>query len=177
MAKVTLADKQAEVTQVATELKESATVVVVDYLGLTVEEVTDLRKQIRESGSSMKVVKNTMLRRAAEEAGIEGTDEFFVGPSAIIFSEDAVAPAKVITEFVKGNDKIAIKGGIVEGRASSVDEIKAVADLPSRDDLYAMLASAVQGPIRKTAQVLSAMSPARKMAYALKAVADKEGAA
>lgn len=176
--KVTLEQKQAEVTELATIFKESGTVVVIDSLGLTVEEVTGLRKQIRESGSSMRVVKNTMLRRAAEEAGIEIDAEMFIGPSAIVYSDDVVAPAKILVDYDKDNkEKITIKGGIVEAEAASVDTIKAVASLPGREDLYSMLASALQGPIRKTAQVFKAMSPAQKLVYALSDLAGKGDAA
>ena len=97
MTKAVLLKKQEEVSKVAEELKSAASVVVVDYLGLTVEEVTNLRKELRDNGVQMKVVKNTILRRAAAQAEIEGLDDHFVGPTAIVFSEsEVVAPAIVI---------------------------------------------------------------------------------
>lgn len=176
--KVTLEEKQAEVAQLVDDLSNSATVVVVNYLGLNVAEITELRKNLREAGVQMKVVKNTMLRRAAAEAEIEGLDEIFAGPTAIAFhAEDVVAPAKILVDAAKTLDKLEIKGGIVEGVKASVESIETVAKLPSREGLLSMLLSVLEAPMRNTAQVLSAMSPARKMAYALKAVSDQKNAA
>lgn len=176
--KVTIEQKQAEVEQLISDLKESASVVVVDYLGLTVSEVTELRKNLREAGVEMKVVKNTMLRRAAAAAEIEGLDDVFKGPTAIAFhKEDVVAPAKILVDAAKDLEKLEIKGGIVEGVTASIAEIETVAKLPSREGLLSMLLSVLEAPMRNTAQVLSAMSPARKMAYALKAVAETKDAA
>lgn len=176
--KVTIEQKQAEVEQLISDLKESASVVVVDYLGLTVSEVTELRKNLREAGVEMKVVKNTMLSRAAAAAEIEGLDDVFKGPTAIAFhKEDVVAPAKILVDAAKDLEKLEIKGGIVEGVTASIAEIETVAKLPSREGLLSMLLSVLEAPMRNTAQVLSAMSPARKMAYALKAVAETKDAA
>lgn len=175
---MTIEQKQAEVEQLISDLKESASVVVVDYLGLTVSEVTELRKNLREAGVEMKVVKNTMLRRAAAAAEIEGLDDVFKGPTAIAFhKEDVVAPAKILVDAAKDLEKLEIKGGIVEGVTASIAEIETVAKLPSREGLLSMLLSVLEAPMRNTAQVLSAMSPARKMAYALKAVAETKDAA
>lgn len=175
---VTLEQKQAEVTHLTEELKNSAAVVVIDYLGLTVSEVTELRKNLREAGVQMKVVKNTILRRAAAAAEIEGLDDMFKGPTAIAYhSEDVVAPAKIIVDAAKDLEKLEIKGGLVEGAYASTADIEMVAKLPSREGLLSMLLSVLEAPMRNTAQVLSAMSPARKMAYALKAVAESKDAA
>ena len=133
MTKAILLKKQEEVSKVAEELKSAASVVVVDYLGLTVEEVTNLRKELRDNGVQMKVVKNTILRRAAAQAEIEGLDAHFVGPTAIVFSEsEVVAPAKVIAEFAKKAEKLEIKGGLIEGKAASAEDVKALAALPDR---------------------------------------------
>ena len=174
---VTKEAKQAEIDQLVEDFKNSSTLLVVDYLGLNVTEVTDLRKELRDNGVQMKVVKNTMLRRAAEVAEFEGLDEIFKGPSAIVFSEDIVAPAKILTDKVKSLEALEIKGGIVEGRVASISEIEAVAKMPSREGLLSMLLSVLQAPMRNTASVLSQANPARKMAYALKAVADSKDAA
>ena len=163
MTKAVILKKLEEVTQVAAELKAAASVVVVDYLGLTVEQVTELRKQLRESGVQMKVVKNTILRRAAAEAAIEGLNEHFVGPTAIVFSEsEVVAPAKIIAEFAKKADKLEIKGGLIEGKAASADEVKALAALPDREGLLSMLLSVLQAPVRNTALAIKAVAEAKE---------------
>ena len=169
--------KQAEINQLVEDMKSSATMIVVDYLGLTVSQVTELRKELRDNNVQMKVVKNTMLRRAAAELGIEGLDDVFKGPTAIAFSDDIVAPAKILTDKAKDLDALEIKGGLVEGTVATLADIETVAKLPSREGLLSMLLSVLQAPMRNTASVLSQASPARKMAYALKAVADSKDAA
>lgn len=169
--------KAQEVATVAEDLKNAATILVVDYLGLTVEEVTDLRKQLRDGGASMKVVKNTMLRRAAAEAGLEVPDELFKGPSAIVFSEDVVAPAKIAVDFAKNNETLEIRGGIVEGQAVELDVIKQVAKMPGREDLLSMLLSVLQAPMRNVASVLSQANPAQQMVYALNGVIESKDVA
>ncbi|MCW6662133.1 50S ribosomal protein L10 [Aerococcaceae bacterium NML201209] len=163
MTKAVILKKQEEVTVVSNELKSAASVVVVDYLGLTVEEVTNLRKQLRDSGVQMKVVKNTILRRAAAEAGIEGLDSAFVGPTAIVFSErEVVAPAKIISEFAKKAEELEIKGGMIEGKVASAEEVKALASLPDRDGLLSMLLSVLQAPVRNTALAIKAVAEAKE---------------
>ena len=163
----TVAAKSKLVDEVADKFKDAVSIVVVSSRGLTVEQDTELRKNLREAGVELKVIKNGILRRAAEKAGYEGLNENFVGPSAVAFSnEDAVAPAKVIADFAKTADKLEIKAGVIEGKLSSKEEIAAIAALPSRDGLLSMLLSVLQAPIRN-------------VAYAVKAVADskEEGAA
>lgn len=151
--------KQEEVSFIASELKDATSVVVIDYLGLTVEEVTSLRKQLRESGTKMKVVKNTILRRAAVEAGIEGLEDVFAGPSAIVYSTDeVVAPAKIVAEFAEKASELSIKGGLIEGKVASADDINALAKLPDRDGLLSMLLSVLQAPMRNMACVVKAVS-------------------
>ncbi|NOS30896.1 50S ribosomal protein L10, partial [Staphylococcus aureus] len=119
-----------------------ASVVVVDYRGLTVGQVTELRKQLREAGIDFKVDKNSMSRRAAEAAGLEGLNEHLTGPNAIAFSnEDVVAPTKILNDFAKKNDKLEIKAGVIEGLLASEADIKALAELPSREGLLSMLLS------------------------------------
>ena len=159
MSEAAIAKKQELVEKAATEFKESVSAVVVDYRGLTVEEVTDLRKQLRDAGISMKVIKNTILSRAAKEAGIEGMDDVFKGPTAVAFSkEEAVAPAKIIADFAKEATALEIKGGIIEGKVSSVDEIQSIAKLPNREGLLSMLLSVLQAPVRNTALAVKAVA-------------------
>lgn len=165
MTKAIILKKQEEVSQVAAELKSAASVVVVDYLGLTVEQVTNLRKELRDSGVQMKVVKNTILRRAAAEAEIEGLDPYFTGPTAVVFSEnEVVAPAKIIAEFAKKADKLEIKGGLIEGKAADASEMQALAALPDREGLLSMLLSVLQAPVRNVALAVKAVAEDKESA-------------
>ncbi|MBO0421212.1 50S ribosomal protein L10 [Vagococcus fluvialis] len=163
MSEASIAKKAQEVEVVTAKLKEAASVVVVDYRGLTVEQVTDLRKQLRDANIEMKVIKNGILRRAAEAAGLEGMEDVFVGPTAVAFSnEDVVAPAKIMNDFAKNADKLEIKGGIIEGNVSSVEEIVALAKLPSREGLLSMLLSVLQAPVRNVAYAVKAVSDSKE---------------
>lgn len=163
MSEASIAKKAQEVEVVTAKLKEAASVVVVDYRGLTVEQVTDLRKQLRDANIEMKVIKNGILRRAAEAAGLEGMEDVFVGPTAVAFSnEDVVAPAKIMNDFAKNADKLEIKGGIIEGNVSSVEEIVALAKLPSREGLLSMLLSVLQAPVRNVAYAVKAVSESKE---------------
>lgn len=166
MSEATIAKKAQQVTEVAEQFKNASSVVVVDYLGITVEEATNLRAELRKAGVQFAVIKNSILTRAAKEAGLEGMDDIFKGPSAVAFSnEDVVAPAKVLADFAKKVEALEIKAGVVEGKVSSKEEIEALAKLPSREGLLSMLLSVLQAPVRNTA-------------LAIKAVADqKDGAA
>lgn len=159
MSEAAIAKKQVLVEKAVDSFKEAVSVVVVDYRGLTVEEVTELRKQLRDAGISMKVIKNTILSRAAKAAGIEGMDDVFKGPTAVAFSkEDVVAPAKIIADFAKNAEALEIKGGVIEGKVSSVDEIQAIAKLPNREGLLSMLLSVLQAPVRNTALAVKAVA-------------------
>lgn len=154
-----LSQKEALVTEVAANLKDAKSVIVVDYLGLTVEQATAMRAELREQGATMKVIKNTVLRRAAEEAGLDGLEEFFVGPTAIAYSnEDPVAPAKVAAKFAKDVESVEIKGGIIEGKAATLEEIQELAKLPNRDGLLSMLVSVLQAPVRDFALAVKAVA-------------------
>ena len=164
--KQSLLKKAQLVTEVAEQFKNASSVVVVDYLGITVEQATNLRSELRKAGVQFAVVKNSILSRAAKEAGLEGMDDVFKGPSAVAFSnDDVVAPAKILADFAKKVEALEIKAGVVEGKVSSKEEIEALAKLPSREGLLSMLLSVLQAPVRNTA-------------LAIKAVADqKDGAA
>lgn len=159
MSEAAIAKKQLLVEDATAKLQESASVVVVDYLGLTVAEVTDLRKQLRDAGVEMKVLKNSVISRAAEAAGLEGMGDIFKGPTAVAFStEDVVAPAKIIADFAKQADKLEIKGGVIEGKVSSKEEIEALAKLPNREGMLSMLLSVLQAPVRNFALAVKAVS-------------------
>ncbi|PFD98301.1 50S ribosomal protein L10 [Bacillus cereus] len=154
--------KQQVVTEIADKLRESKSTIVVDYRGLTVAEATELRKNLREAGVEFKVYKNSLTRRAAESVEMAELNEFLTGPNAIAFSnEDVVAPAKVLNDFAKDHEALEIKAGVIEGKLVSLDEVKAIATLPSREGLLSMLLSVLQAPIRN-------------LALATKAVADQK---
>ncbi|BAQ09192.1 50S ribosomal protein L10 [Bacillus sp. OxB-1] len=158
MSKV-LEAKQAVVGEISDKLKASASVVVVDYRGLNVSQVTELRKQLREAGVDFKVYKNSMARRAAEAAGLEGLNEHLTGPNAIAFStEDVVAPAKILNDFAKKNEKLEIKAGVIEGTIATEADVKALAELPSREGLLSMLLSVLQAPMRNFALATKAVA-------------------
>ncbi|MEX5519089.1 50S ribosomal protein L10 [Bacillus cereus] len=161
MSKV-IETKQQVVTEIANKLRASKSTIVVDYRGLTVSEATELRKQLREAGVEFKVYKNSLTRRAAESAEMAELNEFLTGPNAIAFSnEDVVAPAKVLNDFAKDHEALEIKAGVIEGKLVTLDEVKAIATLPSREGLLSMLLSVLQAPIRN-------------LALATKAVADQK---
>lgn len=152
--------KKAELVEIyAEKMKAAASIVVVDSRGLTVEQDTVLRRNLRENDVEFKVVKNSILRRAAEKAGLESLSEIFVGPTAIAFSnEDVIAPAKVINDFAKEAEALEIKGGAIEGAVSSKEEIVALATLPNREGLLSMLLSVLQAPVRNVALAVKAVA-------------------
>ena len=147
------------VTEIADKLKGSVSAVVVDYRGLTVGQVTELRKQLREAGVEFKVYKNTLTRRAVEIAELTDLNESLTGPNAIAFSaNDVVAPAKIINDFAKKNDKLEIKAGVIEGKVVDAEGVKALAELPSREGLLSMLLSVLQAPMRNFALATKAVA-------------------
>lgn len=151
--------KKQIVQEIADKFKTSKSTIVVDYRGLNVAEVTELRKQLREAGVEFKVYKNTLTRLAAESAEVSELNEVLTGPNAIAFSnEDVVAPAKILNDFAKKHEALEIKAGVIEGNVASVEEVKALAELPSREGLLSMLLSVLQAPIRNLALVTKAVA-------------------
>ena len=173
--------KQAVVAQLKEQLESAKGVVLTSYKGLTVAQDTELRRELREAGVSYHVVKNTMLRIAAKEAGIEGIEEHLEGTTAFAFSpEDAVAPAKVICGFIKKNkledaEVLTVKVGMVEGKVIGVDEVKALAALPSREELIAKLLGSMNAPISNTVNVLQGVI--RNAVYVLDAIRSQKESA
>ena len=173
--------KQAVVAQLKEQLESAKGVVLTSYKGLTVAQDTELRRELREAGVSYHVVKNTMLRIAAKEAGIEGLEEHPEGTTAFAFStEDAVAPAKVICGFIKKNkledaEVLTVKVGMVEGKVIGVDEVKALAALPSREELIAKLLGSMNAPISNTVNVLQGVI--RNAVYVLDAIRSQKESA
>lgn len=173
--------KQAVVAQLKEQLESAKGVVLTSYKGLTVAQDTELRRELREAGVSYHVVKNTMLRIAAKEAGIEGIEEHLEGTTAFAFStEDAVAPAKVICGFIKKNkledaEVLTVKVGMVEGKVIGVDEVKALATLPSCEELIAKLLGSMNAPISNTVNVLQGVI--RNAVYVLDAIRSQKESA
>lgn len=149
------AEKVAVVEQVSDMLSRSEAVVLTDYRGLTVQQLTELRAQLSAAGVEYKVVKNTLTRLAAAKAGLEPFDEVLSGPTAIAFDyADAVAPAKILNDFAKDNPDLEIKGGLLNGVFIDADEVKRLASLPSREELLAKVLSSMQAPISGLVGVL-----------------------
>ena len=154
MAKVEL--KQPVVAEIAELLNGAASVVAVDYRGLTVAQDTELRKQLRAAGIVYKVYKNTMIRRAAEGTDYAALDPNLEGPTAIAVSkDDATAPARMLAEFAKKADKLEMKGGIVEGTYYDAKGIQVIATIPSREVLLGRLLGSMQSPVTNFARVLN----------------------
>ncbi|MFZ5942519.1 MAG: 50S ribosomal protein L10 [Bacillota bacterium] len=164
-----LESKKQLVAEMTERFNGAKSVIITDYRGLNVAEVTELRSKLREAGVDYRVVKNTLLKIAANNAGISGTEEYFQGPTAVAFGlEDAVSPAQVLSKFAKDHKNLEIKGGILEGKMIGVNQVKALADLPSREVLLGQVASAFQAPIVGLVNVLQ--GPIRKLGYALEEV-------
>lgn len=159
MSEATIAKKAEAVKNVNEMLTNAETAIVVDYRGLTVAEVTDLRKQLRDAGIKMMVIKNKILERAVEGTDYEDLKSTFVGPTAVAFSdEDAIAPAKILKKFADDHEALEIKGGFIEKKVQTLDKINEYATLPSREDLLSMLASALRDPMRKIARAVKAVA-------------------
>ena len=148
-----IAQKQEEVTKLAEKIKNAKFVLLTDYRGISVEDVTELRANLRKSNTEYNVIKNNIIRRALAEAKIEGLeDSVLEGPTAVVLdNNDYLAPAKVIYNYMKANDFYKIKGGILEGKVISVEEIIELAKLPSREELLSKLAGSLLGTISKLA--------------------------
>ena len=167
--------KQAIVQEIADKMKNAQGTVVVDYRGLNVEEVTELRKKARENNIDYKVYKNSMMRFAAKEAGVEGLLDVLVGPTAIAFCEDdPVAPAKLINDFAGEHKALEIKAGVVEGKVLDVAGVKELAELPPREVLVAKVLGGLNAPISGFANVLNANL--KGLVVALNAIAEQKGA-
>ena len=148
--------KKEEVASLAAKMKEAKIILLTDYRGINVADVTGLRAELRKSNSEYRVIKNNITKRALAEAGIEGLEEKLVGPTAVVMSsEDYLEPAKAIYKFSKDNEFYEIKGGVIEGKVMTAEEIITLAKLPSRETLLSMLAGALLGNISKLAVALN----------------------
>ncbi len=175
-------DKVAVVDEVQTKLDEADGALLTEYRGLNVPELAELRKALRDAGGEYKIYKNTLVRIAAANAGIDIADDMLTGPTAIAFVNggadgapgDAAAVAKALKDFAKGNDKLVLKGGVLDGALVSADDVKALAELPSREVLLSQIAGLLQAPLAEFVNLLDAVP--REFSYALQALIDEGGA-
>jgi large subunit ribosomal protein L10 len=168
-------EKAAVVADVSAQVARSQTLALAEYRGLTVAHLDTLRRQARDKGVYLHVLKNTLARRAVAGTPFEVAQETMVGPLIYGFSEDAVAAAKVVADFAKSNDKLVIKGGAYAGKALNADGIKALAAVPSKEVLISQLLGLMQSPISRLARVLAAV--AEKKGGPAEAAADAPAAA
>ena len=150
--------KKQQVAKLIEKFKTAQAGVLVGYRGLTVEQDTELRNKLREAGVEYKVIKNTLIRFASKEVGLEALDSVLEGPTSIAMSDsDSIAPAKIIAEFAKTNDALEIKGGFLDGAVISLDEVKTLAATPSKEVLIAKLLGSLNSPISALARTLQAI--------------------
>jgi len=154
-------EKAAVVADVSTQVARSQTLALAEYRGLSVENLNVLRRQARDKGVYLHVLKNSLARRAVAGTPFEVAQPTMVGPLIYGFSEDAVAAAKVIADFAKGNDKLVVKGGAYAGKALDANGVKALAAIPSKEVLLAQLLGLMQSPISRFARVLAAIAEKR----------------
>ena len=168
-------DKVATVQEITAKLNDSVAVFVSEYRGMSVGQLADLRAPLRDAGAEHKVYKNTLARIAATDAGFEGLTEHLLGPTALTFATgDSVAAAKALVDQSKANPLLVIKGGMLGSSPMSAADVKALASLPSREELLARLAGAFQAPLVKTAGLLQALP--RNFAYGLSALIEQQSA-
>jgi len=155
--------KQALVNEIKDKLERAKSVVVVNYVGLTVEEVTELRNQFRAANAEYRVLKNTMVKRALADLGIEGMDQYLEGPTALAFSyEDPTSGPKVMSDFIKKAKKTEIKCGLLEKEVLTAAGVEALSALPSKEILLMQLLSVLNGPIRGFAVAVNALKEKRE---------------
>ncbi|MBB5154715.1 50S ribosomal protein L10 [Saccharopolyspora phatthalungensis] len=166
-------DKVDAVTEIAERFNTATAAVVTEYRGLSMAKLSELRRALG-AGATYRVAKNTLVKRAAEQSGVEGLDDLFVGPTAIAFVEgEPVDAAKALKEFAKDNNALVIKGGYMDGRALSVSEVESIADLDSREVTLSKLAGAMKAKMGQAAALFAA--PATKVARLAVALQDKKG--
>ena len=162
MNQAVLSSKQALVSEISDKIKNSQSTVVCEYRGLSVAEVTELRRKLRAEDVDFKVYKNTMVERACDDCGFEDLKDALKGPNAFAFSEDATAPARVLAKFAKKHKALVLKKGIVEGKVVDEATIKELSLLPNRDGMLSMLLSCLQSPVSSFARVVKAVAEAKE---------------
>ena len=169
MNKAVLSNKHAVVKEIVDKIKDSDSTVVCEYRGLSVAEVTELRRSLRAEGIDFKVYKNTMFERACDESGFEDLKDALSGPNAFAFSKDATAPARVLAKFAKKHKALVLKKGIVEGKVVDEATVKELSALPNRDGMLSMLLSCLQSPLSSFARAVKAVADSKGDAPAPKA--------
>ena len=160
-----LKQKEEEVKQLAEKMKNSSLILLADYRGINVADVTDLRKKLREANGSYSVIKNNITRRALAECNLEGLDEALIGPTAVITAEESYLDSlKAVYEYAKDNDFYKIKAGVIDGKVVTSEELITLAKLPSRETLIAGLAAALLGNITKLAVCLDQVAKQKESA-------------
>lgn len=166
-------EKATQVSCIKEKFEQSQAVIMTDFRGMTVKQTTELRKKLFKEGIEYFVFKNTLAKIAANSLGINLLDEYFSGPTAFVFAKkDVVGPAKVLAEFCKENEKLVIKGGLIEKGFCDAKKIQQLSKLPSREQLIAKALSGIQGPLRNMVGILQ--GPKRKLIYALVAIKEKK---
>lgn len=158
--------KKAAVAEIAEKMKESQSTVVVEYRGLSVAEVTQLRRELRAENIEFKVYKNSLTQRAAQEVGAEELAKDLIGPNALAFGKDAVAPARILAKFAKEHEALVLKSGIVEGKVVSTETIQQLSKLPNREGMLSMFLGCLQSPVRKFACAVKAVKDQKEEANA-----------
>lgn len=170
---LTLDQKKAQVEELHEKLQKAAIIILTDYKGVTVESINELRRKLKEAGAEYRVVKNTVLRRASENTDTAVVSDFYKGPTAVVLSyDDPVAPAKILSEFAKGNDKMEIKAGALNGSLLTPENIIALSKLPSREELLSQLLSVLIGVPTGLVRVLNAVPG--QLVNVLTAIKDKK---
>lgn len=170
------ADKVAVVEEIGAKLAQAGAVYVSEYRGVTVTQMAELRGALRQAGAQHKIYKNSLASLAVRDAGMDDLVELLEGPVALTFTgDDTVAAAKALSDASRRNALVVLKGGILEGARLSSEDLRALANLPSRDELLARLAGGLQAPLVKTASLLQALP--RNLAYGLSALIDQQTAA
>ncbi|MBQ6492904.1 MAG: 50S ribosomal protein L10 [Erysipelotrichaceae bacterium] len=177
MNQAVLSSKQALVSEITDKIKNSQSTVVCEYRGLSVAEVTELRRNLRAEDVEFKVYKNTMVERACDESGFEDLKTVLNGPNAFAFSKDATAPARVLAKFAKKHKALILKSGIVEGKVVDEATIAELSKLPNRDGMLSMLLSCLQSPVSSFARVVKAVAEAKESAAPAAAAKAEEPAA
>lgn len=165
MREATIANKVKQVEELTNKIQNSTSTIIVDYLGLTVAEITELRNKLRDEGCEMKVTKNNFIKRAMKNAGYQDLEEYCEGPNAVAFSgEDSVAAARILHEFAKTHKELNLKAGVIDGNISPKEELEVLATLPNKEGMLSMLLSVLQAPIRNIALVVKAVGEERENA-------------
>ncbi len=166
-------EKVQDVEALRGQLGSAAAAILTDFRGLNVGEIAQLRGKLREAGIEYKVVKNTLLQRAAQSLGVTGLEPFLQGPTAVAFSRsDPVGPARILLEYIRQMRKLEVKGGLVEGRIMTASQIKSLADLPSKPQLLATVLGSMKAPLVALAGVLTGLQ--RNLVYALDEIRKKQ---